>query len=287
MSGSARTTLCRVRFLSTLLSTLVLCVVAFCTISGGINWGVDFAGGVNIEIESKCSIHDLRNRVGQLISSVQESGEGRFLLKASSADNLQSIKAALGHSVVYRKVDVVGPKLGSELLRTFAYAIVIALCCMWVYIALVFGGMCANIGILGLIHDLMCIVGVYSVFGLEFDEFAIVGMLSTIGYSINDTIILFDAIKERVNAGEEFSDLVAWQSILDTLRRTILTSVTTAASVIVFCFSGGVLFRFALPMLVGVVVGTYSSICLVVPYLSLVGGMVASTLTDDQNSGHD
>lgn len=279
--GSTRSTLCAIRFASTLLSTLVLCVVGFCTVSGGINWGVDFAGGVNIEVESKYSIHDLRERVGHLVSCVQESSEGRFLLKAGSTDSLPFIKSALGHSVVYRKVDVVGPTLGNDLLTTFVYAIAIALCCMWLYIALVFGGMCANVSILGLVHDLVCILGVYSVFGIEFGEFAVIGMLGTIGYSINDTIILFDAIKERVNAGAEFSDLVAWESILDTLRRTTLTSVTTAASLLVLCFSGDVLFRFALPMLVGVLVGTYSSICLVVPYLSLFGGMVATVPIDE------
>jgi preprotein translocase subunit SecF len=273
MGSSARNPIGQIRLLSTIFSSFVMAVVVFCAAYNGVNWGVDFAGGVNIEIESQLTIQELRERLGSL-SSVQAAERGVFLLKTNTAENVSEIKSALGHCAVYRKIDVVGPRLGSDLLQTFGSAIVGALVCMWLYIAYVFGAKFAHVGILGLVHDLVFILGLYVILGLEFDEFAIVGMLSTIGYSINDTIILFDAAKEKANNSScSMPDLLAWQSILDTLRRTLLTSITTAASFLVLCFAGNVLFKFALPMLIGVVVGTYSSICLVLPYLSVIGGI--------------
>ena len=201
---------------------------------------------------------------------MQESGKGSFLLKSDSAEKISLIKSELNHNAQVVKIDVVGAKLGNELLSSCIKSIFLALCCMWLYIAFSFGIVYANVGVTFLIHNLLFILGFYTVFGFEFNEFGIAAMLNTIGYSINDTIVIFDAVRNKISLDDVSSmPKIVFDSIKDTLRRTLLTSFTTAASLFMICFGGAMMHSFALPMLFGVVVGTYSSICLAGPYLAL------------------
>jgi SecD/SecF fusion protein len=282
-STALRHPICRIRSYSTLLSSCGILLVLAGGLINPISWGIDFTGGVSMEVDCNLSKEGAQQALSSVTVAVQESGPGRLLIKTDTLLNAEKIKELLSaHITTLHKMDTVGPKLGEALLWSFGLSIILGLVCMWIYIAIAFGIPYAHTAIAGLIHDLLLICGIYTIFGFEFDEYAIVGMLSTIGYSINDTIVIFDAIKEQVSKRWRTpededratdADLV-WYALRATMRRTLLTSISTAVALIVLCFAGYphcILQTFALPLLIGVVVGTYSSICLVAPYLSLYG----------------
>ena len=288
VSITTRHPICRIRSFGTALSLCGIACIAFAGLVKPLNWGVDFTGGVNMEIECDLTKEEIQDKAGSLLVSVQECGENRFLLKSENQENTESIRTALSdHIQVNHKTYMVGPKLGQGLLWSFGFSILIGLICMWIYIAMVFGLPYAHTAIGGLVHDIIFIFGIYAVFGIEFDEFALVGMLSTIGYSINDTIVIFDAIKEKVTTELTYPTLstadLVWQGVVTTLRRTLLTSITTAAALLVLCvidYPQCIFLHLAAPLLAGVIVGTYSSIFLVAPYLSLMHLTVDSTRED-------
>lgn len=261
--------LSKMRWRATLFSLVCSAMILGAWGYSGLNMGVDFTGGVKIEIATDKNIMQMREQVGHLVSSVQEMEGNKLLLKADSLDVIEKIKETLGDSVEYSKIDAVGPKLGEGLLSTCIYAIAVALICMWCYIAMSFGASYATVAVGAIIHDLVFILGVYSLLRIEFSEFAISAMLSTVGYSINDTIVVFDAVANTAaEEGQKPTENIVWSSIIRTLRRTVMTSVTTAVAMASVCIYGGAtLFNFALPMLIGVIAGTYSSICLAGGYL--------------------
>lgn len=256
---------------------------------GWLNLGIDFRGGYMIEIRSSQTVdlaamrHSL-NALGLGEVSLQEVGHNQtdFLIKVvrpqNATDNAQqttltTIKNALGPNVSYRRTDMVGPKLGEEIMSEGFHAVLWAMLAMLVYVGFRFEwqfGVCA---VLSLIHDCLSVVGMYALTGLEFNTTAIVAVLITAGYSINDTVVIYDRIRENLNIHPRMplAQLLN-ASINETLSRTILTSSTTLLALLVLYFLGGeVIASYSLPIICGIAVGTYSSIFLAAPLLLYVG----------------
>ena len=249
----------------------------------GINYGIDFKGGLILEIQlpKKQNLDELRatlkNKFSQDVSIQELGGEGAnsILIRTEKTDDIpkaqQKIQEILGKGIVFRRMDSVGPKMGAELIRKGIEAIAWALLAIMVYIWLRFEwqfGVCA---VLALIHD--CI-GVFAFFALsqkEFNEGAIVAFLITASYSINDTVVIFDRVRENriYKKGSTFLAILD-SSINETLPRTLLTSITTLlALLMLYIFGGSIISDFSFPILVGLIIGTYSSIFIAVPLLVL------------------
>jgi preprotein translocase subunit SecF len=249
----------------------------------GLNYGIDFRGGIMMEVKTPApaNIADLRKTLGNLELGeivLQEYGSPQDLLiradsqggdSAGQKQAIEKIKNALGSDVEVRRIETVGPKMGEELISNGIQAIIWCLVAMLVYIWLRFEwhfGLCA---IIALIHDSIAVFGLYSVFGIEFNTTAIVAILTTIGYSINDTVVIFDRIRENLRKYKKMADADLLNlSINETLSRTILTSGSTLVALFgLYFFGGEVIATYSLPIIVGVTVGTISSICLASPLL--------------------
>jgi preprotein translocase subunit SecF len=199
-----------------------------------------------------------------LIRVEQQGNDSNSQLQA-----IERIKETLEADTEYRRTETVGPTVGAEMVSNSIQAILWALVAMLIYIWLRFEwqfGLCA---ILALAHDAAAILGLYSVFGLEFNLTAIVAILITIGYSINDTVVIYDRVRENLRKFKKMElGTVLNLSINETLGRTILTSSSTLLALFALYYWGGeVIANYSLPILVGVAVGTYSSIFLAAPLL--------------------
>jgi preprotein translocase SecF subunit len=187
---------------------------------------------------------------------------------------LEKVKAALGDNVEYRKIEKIGPKVGNELVHNALLAVIISLCAILIYVWMRFEWQFAICGVIALAHDCLVLLGFYALFHyFEFSINAIVALLMTACYSIHDTVVVFDRIRENMHANRQLSivDLLN-KSINETLSRTLLTSFTTVLSLLALCLLGGkVIFDFCFPILFGLIVGTFSSICLAAPLLLFTG----------------
>ena len=249
----------------------------------GLNYGIDFRGGYVLEVRmpEKPNLGELRDKLALLELgdvSLQEFGTSHDLLvrverqegtEAVQTQAIEKIKQTLGTKVDYRRIETVGPKVGGELIRNGVKAVGFALLAMLCYIAIRFEwqfGICA---IIALLHDCVAITGLYSLFPFEFNETAIITVLITAGYSINDTIVIFDRIRENLKRYRRmpFPELINL-SINETLSRTILTGTTTLLALTALYILGGtVISTFSLPIIIGVLFGSISSICLAAPLL--------------------
>ncbi|MDR1334579.1 MAG: protein translocase subunit SecF [Holosporaceae bacterium] len=195
-------------------------------------------------------------------------------LKNEQNTSLEKLKACLGDNVEYRKVEKIGPKVGSELVSDAIMAVVISLMAILLYIWIRFEWQFALCGVIALAHDCIVLLGLYSLFHyFEFNVNAIVALLMTACYSIHDTVVVYDRIRENMAAYRNLSvaELLD-KSINETLSRTVLTSFTTILSLFALCFFGGkVIFDFCFPILFGLMFGTFSSICLSAPLLLFTG----------------
>lgn len=253
----------------------------------GFNYGIDFQGGMILEIRTPAPVElsILRQQLSKVVRgevSLQEFGSPRDILirlenkadpKTSEETNetvlLNSIKAQLGPDVEYRRIETIGPKVGAELIRNGMIAIAWALVAMLVYVWFRFEwqfGVCA---VLALLHDCVSILCLFTCFQLEFNETAIVALLITASYSINDTVVIFDRIRENQQKYRKISLIELINTSLNqTLSRTTFTSATTLIALLaLYLFGGNVIAAFSLPILVGISVGTYSSIFLAAPLL--------------------
>ncbi|HOK07297.1 MAG TPA: protein translocase subunit SecF [Syntrophales bacterium] len=249
---------------------------------GGLNYGIDFAGGTIIQVKFSTpftidKIREALRPLGLQGAIIQEYGQGEILIRiaagASEPTGLsdrvaQSLKGALGEkSVEMRRVEMVGPKVGQDLTRKALLAIFFSWVGMLLYIAWRFEFRFGLGAILALVHDTIITVGAFSILNKEFDLTIVAALLTIIGYSINDTIVVFDRIRENMRKDPK-KDLAAVinESVNQTLSRTILTSLTVILVVVVlFFFGGAVIHDFAFALLVGVTVGTYSSIFIASP----------------------
>jgi preprotein translocase subunit SecF len=263
---------------------LILVGLASLIVKGGPNYGIDFAGGslVQVRFTDSTDAAAIKNALGDLDLGgvvVQHFGDNpnEFLIRVQGGkgDSLaRVISSALTESygegqVDLRRVEMVGPQVGKDLRQKGLLAILYAMIGILAYITWRFEFRFAVGAIVALLHDVLITLGVFSLFGKEIDLPIIAAFLAIIGYSLNDTIIVYDRIRENFGKYKKkgFSDLVN-RSINETLSRTILTSGTTLLVVLsLFLFGGGVIHNFAFAMLVGILVGTYSSIFVASPIL--------------------
>jgi preprotein translocase subunit SecF len=251
----------------------------------GLNVGVDFKGGtvVTIRTEQPANIDELRGKIGGLGSAeLQEFGSPNDILirieAQAGGDEAQQaavakLKEALGPGIEYRSVEVVGPKVSGELTQQGILAVVLSIFCVLFYIWFQFEWQFAVGAVLSLLHDVVLSIGLFSLIGLEFNLSIIAAILTIVGYSLNDTVVVFDRIREflRKYKSMPLADLIDF-SINSVLPRTLLTSVTTLIALTsLYIFGGEVISGFTFAMIWGVLVGTYSSIFIASPVLILLG----------------
>ena len=263
---------------------LVLASVALLAVRG-LNLGVDFRGGILIEIETKApaELGDLRARLGGLglgEVTLQEFGNPNDVLinvQRQEGDEKEQIaainliKEELGDEVAeYRRTEFVGPKVGSELRRAGFLATVFALLGITIYIWFRFEWQFAVAALLALMHDVISTIGLMALLQLEFNLSTLAAILTVAGYSINDTVVIFDRVRETLRKYKKMPMLELLNlSINGTLARTTLTSVTTLLALGALATFGGEVIRgFSIALIWGVVIGTYSSWGLAVPVLS-------------------
>lgn len=257
-----------------------ICVISF--FWRGLNYGIDFAGGTLVQIKFKKEasadgIRQVLTGIGIKDSIIQPFGASEVVVRtAESSTDLEGLGAKIENalSAAYGKgafevqrVEVVGPKVGKDLTQKAILAVVFSWIGMLIYIAFRFEFRYAVGGIVGVIHDVIVVVGIFSIFQLEFTLTVIAALLTVIGYSIHDSIVVFDRVRENVrrDVKKDLATLVN-ESINQTLSRTILTSFTTAlVAAVLLVFGGAVIRDFALTLFVGVVFGTYSSVAIASP----------------------
>ena len=255
--------------------TLVMISLLFLVFKG-LNFGIDFKGGTLIELrssDSKISVSSLRDNLNQMnlgdVSVKNFGNEKDFLIKFENSNNknvIEEIKINLdksfGNNFSFRRVENVGPKVSAELLKSGVIAISVALVLMLIYIWIRFEWQFSLGAILALFHDVIVTLGLFSLFELEINLSIIAAILTIVGYSMNDTVVIFDRVRENLR---KYSDIKIYEltniSINETLSRTLITSVTTLLALLsIFLFGGEILKGFSLAMIFGVVFGTYSSI---------------------------
>lgn len=268
-----------------LIAISLLCVGAIVT--KGFNYGIDFKGGLLLEVrtQNKADVSELRKNLSHVVQgevTLQEFGSPNDVLMrierqpggdAAQILALDKIKSSLGTSVEYRRVETVGPKVSADLVKNGIYAILWSLIAMLIYIWFRFEwqfGLCAFVT---LVHDTLILLGIFSLFRLEFSGDTIIAVLITVTYSINDTVVIYDRIRENLRKFKKMplGELIN-QSINETLSRTILTSTTTLLSLLgLYFFGGPVIAAFSMPIIIGITVGTVSSIVVSAPLLLYTG----------------
>ena len=242
----------------------------------GLNFGIDFKGGTLIELRSsdtKINVSSLRENLNQMnlgdVSVKNFGNQKDFLIKFENSDNkkiIEEIKKNLdnsfGNNFNFRRVENVGPKVSSELLKSGIIAISVALLLMLIYIWIRFEWQFSLGAIAALFHDVTVTLGLFSLLGLEINLSIIAAVLTIVGYSMNDTVVIFDRVRENLR---KYSDIKIFEltniSINETLSRTLITSITTLLALLsIFFFGGEILKGFSLAMIFGVIFGTYSSI---------------------------
>ena len=250
----------------------------------GLNFGVDFKGGTLIELrtdKSSANITKIRDSFNQMnlgdVSVKNFGNETDFVVKFEKQNSndpqfIEEVKTKLSNSigtVDFRRVENVGPKVSAELLRSGVIAIALSLAAMLLYIWIRFEWQFSLGAILALFHDVIITLGVFSVFSLEINLSIVAAVLTIVGYSMNDTVVIFDRVRENLR---KYADVKIFEltniSINETLSRTIITSVTTLLALLsIFIFGGEILKGFSLAMILGVIFGTYSSIYIANPVL--------------------
>jgi preprotein translocase subunit SecF len=250
-------------------------------IRGGLNYGIDFTGGTLIQVryDKPVSVGDVRRGLDEIklgSAIIQQFGDGReYLIRLPQGQGVETpeqitpkIQAALakaaGAKVEMRRVEFVGPQVGRDLQLQALYAVLAGMAGILIYVAIRFDFRGGVISIIAIAHDVIVTLGALSIFNFEMSLSVLAALLTIVGYSINDTIVIFDRIRESrgrgLRKGQTLAGLVN-TSLNQTLSRTILTSFTTfMASVVLFVFGGEVLRDFAFALVVGVALGTYSTV---------------------------
>ena len=258
---------------SVFLIVISLCLLLF----KGLNFGVDFKGGTLIEIrtdQSSSKISLIRDSFNQMnlgdVSVKSFGNETDYIVKfekknSNDPDFIENIKKKLSSSigkVDFRRVENVGPKVSAELLRSGIIAIGLSLAAMLLYIWIRFEWQFSLGAIIALFHDVILTLGIFSLFSLEINLSIVAAVLTIVGYSMNDTVVIFDRVRENL---KKYADVKIFEltniSINETLSRTIITSATTLLALLAIYFFGGEILKgFSLAMILGVIFGTYSSI---------------------------
>ena len=258
--------------------SLILVIVSLVfLIFKGLNFGIDFKGGTLIELRStddKISVSSLRDNLNQIdlgdVSVKKFGNDQDYLIKFENKNNKKNIideirfnlDKSFGNNFDFRRVENVGPKVSAELLRSGIIAISVSLAIMLIYIWIRFEWQFSLGAIVALFHDVIITLGLFSLLNLEINLSIIAAVLTIVGYSMNDTVVIFDRVRENLR---KYSDIKIFEltniSINETLSRTLITSVTTLLALFsIFFFGGEILKGFSLAMIFGVIFGTYSSI---------------------------
>ena len=265
----------------------------------GLNYGVDFKGGTLLEIrisDNNIKIQDIRSslRTANLgdVSVKRFGQEGDFLVKFEKNSNKNKkfiselktyISGKIGSDINFRRVESVGPKVSSELLKQGITAIALSLVAMLFYIWVRFEWQFSLGSIIALFHDVIITLGIFSILSLEVNLSIVAAVLTIVGYSMNDTVVIYDRIREnllkysKINTNE-----IANISVNETLSRTVITSLTTLLALgSIFILGGEILKGFSFAMILGVIIGTYSSIFVASPVLNYFKVTQKTLLKDD------
>ncbi len=268
-------------------SLVLICFSVFLFLNKSLNLGIDFKGGIMVEAKFSDvpDLSVLRNKIDNLQignSEIQEFGDpNTILFRLEKVDNdqitqeeiIQKLKSELNEDTDYRRVEFVGPKVGKELKLVAIKAVLFSLIAMFIYIWFRFSGWQFGLGaLIALFHDVLSTIGFFSLTQIEFNLASIAAILTIAGYSINDTVVVFDRIRENLIKSEKELEELLNLSINQTLSRTLMTSVTTLlALVALFIFGGEVVKGFVSAMIWGVLIGTYSSIFIASPLILIFG----------------
>ena len=271
---------------ATLIMSITICFFSiFSLFLNGLNFGIDFKGGTLIEVSSEDSINI--SNVRSVLSSlnlgdvqIQNFGSEKNILvriEASSSENNSSALSKITNQLILfgkiQRTEVVGPKISSELIQKGILAILSAVGLMLFYIWIRFEWQFSLGAVLALIHDVIITIGIFSFFQIEFNLSIIAALLTIIGYSMNDTVVVYDRIRENLRKykKQDLYDLINI-SINQTLSRTVLTSFTTLLALFsLYIFGGQVIKGFTLAMIIGVFIGTYSSTFIASQLLHILG----------------
>ena len=266
----------------------------------GLNYGVDFKGGTLIELRTdlnSANIKKIRDSFNQLnlgdVSVKNFGNDTDFIIKFEKQNSndpkfIDNIKTKLSGSIGtidFRRVENVGPKVSAELLQSGIIAIALSLAAMLLYIWIRFEWQFSLGAIVALFHDVIITLGVFSLFSLEINLSIVAAVLTIVGYSMNDTVVIFDRVRENLR---KFSDIKIFEltniSINQTLSRTIITSATTLLALLsIFIFGGEILKGFSLAMILGVIFGTYSSIYIANPILVILKVSQRTIVKEDKD----
>ena len=270
----------------TLSISIIFCLISFFSLFiNGLNFGIDFKGGSLIEVKSDESINisDVRSKLSLLNLGdvqIQNFGSEKNILvrvESSSSENNSSVLSMITNELEtfgeIQRTEVVGPKISSELIQKGILAIISAVGLMLFYIWIRFEWQFSLGAVLALVHDVIITIGIFSFFQIEFNLSIIAALLTIIGYSMNDTVVVYDRIRENLRKykKQDLYDLIN-SSINQTLSRTVLTSFTTLLALFsLYIFGGQVIKGFTLAMIIGVFIGTYSSTFIASQLLHILG----------------
>ena len=284
-----------------LVSIILIIISLLLLLIKGLNYGVDFKGGTLIEIrtnDKNISISDLRRSFNKMnlgdVTVKQFGSENDFIVKfekrnSNKSNFIEEIKNKLtnyiGDNYDFRRVENVGPKVSSELLKSGIIAIGLSLAAMLIYIWIRFEWQFSLGAIIAIFHDVIITLGIFSLFGFEINLSIVAAVLTIVGYSMNDTVVIFDRVRENL---KKYSDIKIFEltniSINETLSRTIITSITTLIALLsIYFFGGQILKGFSLAMILGVIFGTYSSIYIANPILVLLNVSQKTVIKEDKN----
>ena len=285
---------------SNIISLILIVASLILLVFKGLNYGVDFKGGTLIEIkveQSSSKISSIRDSFNQMnlgdVSVKNFGNKTDYIVKfekQSSNDSkfIDNIKTKLSSSignVDFRRVENVGPKVSAELLKSGIIAIGLSLAAMLLYIWIRFEWQFSLGAITAIFHDVIVTMGIFSLLSLEINLSIVAAVLTIVGYSMNDTVVIFDRVRENL---KKYADIKIFEltniSINETLSRTIITSVTTLLALFsIYFFGGEILKGFSLAMILGVIFGTYSSIYIANPILVLLKVSQRTIIKEDKN----
>ena len=284
-----------------LLSLILIILSVFILLFKGLNFGVDFKGGTLIEIRSENSevnISDMRQSLLNMnlgdVTVKKFGKENDYLVKIeiTKFDDENFIKSIndklssdLGSEINFRRVENVGPKVSNELLKAGLLAISLSLAAMLFYIWIRFEWQFSLGAIIALLHDVIITVGIFSFLSYEINLSIVAAVLTIVGYSMNDTVVIFDRIRENLKKYSNISITdISNLSTNETLSRTLITSTTTLLALFsIYIFGGAILKGFSFAMIVGVIIGTYSSIFVAAPILKYTNVSQKTILKDEDN----
>ncbi|MFQ5955261.1 MAG: protein translocase subunit SecF [Kiloniellales bacterium] len=291
------------RMIAYAFSGLLLLASAGSLVTQGLNLGIDFLGGILIEVRTSdgapADLAALRFELGRLglgEVALQEFGQPSDVLirvqKQAGGEQaqqaaVQMVKAALGQAVEYRRTEFVGPKVGAELKRAALWAVLAAITVILLYIWFRFEWQFGVGAVIALVHDVVTTVGLFSIFQLEFNLATVAAILTIAGYSINDTVVVYDRVRENFRKYKKLAlPGLLNLSVNQTLSRTLLTSLTTLLALgALYVFGGAVIRGFTVALIWGVVIGTYSSIFIAVSLLLLLEPRRGVAAGEDETAG--